>query len=345
VTPTSGLVTAVAPRRYASPLATRAVLSPNYTSGRYPEIEYVTHHTVVGSKESALAAFSSRTRQASSSYVIGLDGEVILVVPEWHSPWTNGTWTDPASNGTAVTMEMVDDGDPWNTVRTPAQYRSAALLTADVCSFYGIAKDRVFIRRHRESDGGMATDCCAGFDIDRVVRIVTGQEPLPQGEFTVGQYEDIMAGLDRIDSQQRNCAGSEVAYLWSKLLNQQHLWWVGADGDLYHASFDGSWHQEVVTSGLAPRAQVTATEVDDLQQLQLAARGADGRVCHAWGRTDVWTGWNVEWFGEPDGAPPVPGIDVDKLAQAIVERLPGAEPSADEIVAAFLVALNLQPAI
>lgn len=165
--------------RYASPLATRAVLSPNYTSGRYPAAQFITLHTVVGSLDSALSAFQSSARQASSSYVVGLDGEIVLVVPEWHSPWTNTTWLEPGGNGTAVTIEHEDDGNPNDSVRTPAQYGASALLVRDIAIENGIPLDRWHVRRHQESDGGISTACCDGLDADRIVRMAAGTEPLP----------------------------------------------------------------------------------------------------------------------------------------------------------------------
>jgi hypothetical protein len=96
----------------------------------------------------------------------------------------------------------------------------------------------------------------------------------------------------------------DIAYLDAHLeLGQQHVLYTDAKGQLIQLYYDetgGDWTSIVVATGLASRAPVTAKVVDNLRQVQLVARLADGRILHAW--APFGAGWTVESRGNPDGA-------------------------------------------
>jgi hypothetical protein len=95
----------------------------------------------------------------------------------------------------------------------------------------------------------------------------------------------------------------DIAYLDAHLeLGQQHVLYTDAKGQLIQLVYDesnGTWMSTVVATGLAPRAPVTARVVDNLHQVQVVARLADGRIMHA---VAAFGGsWTVESRGTPDG--------------------------------------------
>jgi hypothetical protein len=118
----------------------RWVPSPNYTPGRAGHnpnwstadpATWITLHTMVGTMAGTIAAFQSATRQASSTYAVGLDGSIVQFVHESDAPWTNGTMTGIGSNLDSVTIEG-EDGGNYNGPRTPAFYKAEAMLVADI---------------------------------------------------------------------------------------------------------------------------------------------------------------------------------------------------------------------
>ena len=86
----------------------KEILSPNYNPrGSYP-IERLTIHCVVGqlSAESVANMFKKPSRQASSNYIVGKDGEVVLCVKENCRAWTSGSG---ANDYRAITIETASD--------------------------------------------------------------------------------------------------------------------------------------------------------------------------------------------------------------------------------------------
>jgi GH25 family lysozyme M1 (1,4-beta-N-acetylmuramidase) len=121
----------------------------------------------------------------------------------------------------------------------------------------------------------------------------------------------------------------DLAYLDTHLeLGQQHVLYVDAKGRLIQMVYDeasGTWASLVLTTGLAPRAPVTARVVDSLKQVQLLARAADGRVMH--GCAAFGGSFQVELRGEADGGMPAPAPapaplpDIDALVMALAAAL------------------------
>ena len=95
-----------------SSLATRTILSPNYSIRKLPITKYTIHHVAVkgASAESVANGFLKPERQASANYIIGNDGEIICCVPEQYRAWTS----DNEDNDTqAITVEVCNStGEP-----------------------------------------------------------------------------------------------------------------------------------------------------------------------------------------------------------------------------------------
>lgn len=77
--------------------------------------------------------FASTSRQASSNYCIGYDGDVAMSVDEDDRAWTSASgWNDRQ----AITIECANNSD---SSLPDATYQALVRLCADVCTRYGIA--------------------------------------------------------------------------------------------------------------------------------------------------------------------------------------------------------------
>lgn len=157
--------------------------SPNFWTDRLGHDmsppSWVVLHTMVGSWQAAWSRFQQSSQLASSTYGVKLDGGVIQFVDEKDGPWTNGTSTGTGSNLESITIEHEDGGD-YNGPRTPALYRASALLVRDICQRYGIPIDRQHVIKHDECTGA-STACPDSLDVDGIVRMAAGTQPLPAG--------------------------------------------------------------------------------------------------------------------------------------------------------------------
>ena len=90
----------------------KKILSPNYTKGRSGKpIERITPHCIVGqvSAETCAGWFADPKRQASATYIIGKDGEIVNNVEEVNRPWTSSS---KANDDLAITIECASDTNP-----------------------------------------------------------------------------------------------------------------------------------------------------------------------------------------------------------------------------------------
>ena len=121
-----------------SSLASKSILSPNYNK-RTEKICKITPHHAAGvlTAESLAKIFSSKSRGASSNYVIGNDGKIILVVEESNRAWTSSSaWNDQR----AITIEVSNSKTGGNWPISDAAYNSLINLCVDICKRNGIDK-------------------------------------------------------------------------------------------------------------------------------------------------------------------------------------------------------------
>ena len=121
-----------------SPLATVKVMSPNHSGLRNHEIDTITIHCVVGqcSAKTIGEIFKPTSRQASSNYGIGKDGEIGLYVEEKNRSWCSSS---PSNDHRAVTIEVASDTTEPYAVNDKA-YSALIELVADICKRNGIKK-------------------------------------------------------------------------------------------------------------------------------------------------------------------------------------------------------------
>ena len=115
-----------------SELATLTMLSPNCRP-RTHAIDTVTiHHTAAAGVSAAAIgqSFLPEARKASANYGIGVDGQIVLIVPEDKRAITSSS---SANDNRAVTIEVANSagGPDWPV--SSASYTSLILLLTDVC--------------------------------------------------------------------------------------------------------------------------------------------------------------------------------------------------------------------
>lgn len=119
-----------------SPLVDYTLISPNRTKNRNHAIDTITIHCVVGqcSVKTLGNVFAPTSRQASSNYGIGFDGQVGMYCEEKDRSWC----TSSASNDhRAITIEVASDTKEPYAV-TEAAYNSLIDLVTDICKRNGI---------------------------------------------------------------------------------------------------------------------------------------------------------------------------------------------------------------
>ena len=114
-----------------SPLVRYAKMSPNHSGKRIHTIDRITPHCVVGQCDVGVLGemFSKASRQASSNYGIGADGQIGIFVEECNRSWCS---SDEANDQRAVTIECASDATEPYAMRD-AVYRSLIYLCADIC--------------------------------------------------------------------------------------------------------------------------------------------------------------------------------------------------------------------
>lgn len=121
-----------------SPLTSVTLLSPNHSGQRTHAIDTITIHCVVGQCTAKRIGeiFQPTSRQASSNYGIGYDGEIGLYVEEKNRSWCSSS---NANDQRAITIEVASDtSEPYAV--TSAAYSALIKLVADICKRNGIKK-------------------------------------------------------------------------------------------------------------------------------------------------------------------------------------------------------------
>ena len=124
-----------------SNLISGALMSPNHSYGRNHVIDRITPHYMCWytSAKTCCESFLPTSRQASSNYCIGKDGEIWLCVDEKNRAWTSGS---SYNDNRAITIECANYMDNANGHvygQLPnATWNSLVKLCADICIRNGI---------------------------------------------------------------------------------------------------------------------------------------------------------------------------------------------------------------
>lgn len=121
-----------------SNLVSYTKISPNKTSPRNHAIDTITIHCVVGqcSVETLGNIFAPTSREASSNYGIGNDGQIGMYVEEKDRSWCS---SNAANDNRAITIEVASDTKHPYAVNEKA-YAALLDLVTDICKRNGIKK-------------------------------------------------------------------------------------------------------------------------------------------------------------------------------------------------------------
>ena len=109
----------------------------NYTQGRDTAVNKITIHHMAGvmSAEQCGAIFQRPGRGGSSTYGIGVNGEIAGYVDEGNTPWTDSNW---ASNSRSITIENSNSATGGDWPVSDATLNSCIKLCADIAKRYGM---------------------------------------------------------------------------------------------------------------------------------------------------------------------------------------------------------------
>ena len=120
-----------------SSFTTKEILSPNFSTRTGKVLKFTPHHTaVVTSAENVAYSFQNPSREASSNYVIGNDGSIILSVPEEYRAWTSG---NAENDQQAITVEVCNSTGAPDWKVSDAALESLINLGVDICKRYGLS--------------------------------------------------------------------------------------------------------------------------------------------------------------------------------------------------------------
>lgn len=125
-----------------SPLINRTQIDPNYSSrvlnGKVCKITKITiHHAASAAGASAQSVINTLMRKdgASANYVIGNDGEIVLMVPEEYRAWTSNSRNNDA---VAVTIEVANLTREPNWEVSEVAFNRLIDLCVDICRRNGM---------------------------------------------------------------------------------------------------------------------------------------------------------------------------------------------------------------
>ena len=195
---------------------TEAVSLNGYTIGREDSKgpnHIVLHHAATTSLSGAINTLRGTNGAPTASYVVK-DNELVEMVPEQSSPWTNGRWT---SNMYSITFEMINEsqnGTIWNppSAQTMETTAWAMARAAQRWNFELPLEHGVNVFGHKEVSKS-ATACPGSLDIKAVVKRaneiiaanpVPKPEPEPVPPTPTVDVEQIAQHIDTIVSELSN---------------------------------------------------------------------------------------------------------------------------------------------
>ena len=115
----------------------KEILSPNYSTRKSAIQKFTIHHTaVVAPAENIAKNFQNPAREASSNYVIGGDGTLILCVPEQYRAWTSG---NADNDHQAITVEVCNSSGAPEWKVSDVALEAVINLGVDICQRYGLS--------------------------------------------------------------------------------------------------------------------------------------------------------------------------------------------------------------
>ena len=125
-------------------------ISSNNSGLRKYNVTRITPHVVVGEFDAVTVAgwFNNPNRKASSNYIIGKNGEVLLNVDEDNRAWTSGNYDN---DNRSITIECSSIKENHNALNDKV-YDKLVALCVDICKRYN-KKRVVYIKNKTALDG------------------------------------------------------------------------------------------------------------------------------------------------------------------------------------------------
>jgi N-acetyl-anhydromuramyl-L-alanine amidase AmpD len=146
----------------------------NYTASNRPStypVNLVVIHVTQETFSDTIDLFQDPAHAAAAHYVVrSADGAIDQCVREHDVAWHAGNW-DYNTRSIGIEHEGWVDDPSWFTT---AMYHASAALTAEICTKYGIPKDRDHIIGHYQVPGTDHTDPGPNWDWVRYIRLVNG---------------------------------------------------------------------------------------------------------------------------------------------------------------------------
>lgn len=123
-----------------SSLVKHKIMSPNrYHPRKYPITRITIHHMawILATSQQCGNSFKNPSRQASSNYGIGYDGDIALYVNEEDGAWTS---SDYDNDNRAVTIEVANSTGSPNWSVSNKSYKALINLVTDICKRNGKTK-------------------------------------------------------------------------------------------------------------------------------------------------------------------------------------------------------------
>lgn len=208
--------------------------------------------------------FASTSRQASSNYCIGYNGDIAMSVDENNRAWTSSSgWNDRQ----AITIECANASTTDSTI-SAATWDALVNLCADICTRYGITPSYDGTKNATFTEHRMfaSTDCPGAYMHARMNKLVADVKAKMAGSYS----SSTNSGSSGLDLGDMRYTGPKMISEWQrqlgtsvdgKLSNQSEynrknpLWSI--DSSCFDGSFNGSNGSSVVK---AAQAKVGVTQ-------------------------------------------------------------------------------------
>lgn len=135
-------------------------------------------HSTASNWDSALATLTrpNGERSVSSHFMIRKrDGHIVQMVDT-----ANRAWAQRNCNEQYWSIEHEDDADPYDSVRTPAQYAASGRLNAWLAEKGRYEPSEDTLPGHKTC---VNTACPAGLDLDKIIALTIGGDMIPRDEY------------------------------------------------------------------------------------------------------------------------------------------------------------------
>lgn len=220
-----------------SSLCTYTNLTNNCSSRSGQSIKKITPHYMAAHWTGKRCAdyFAETSRQASSNYCIGYDGDIAMSVDEYNRAWTSSSpWNDKQ----AITIEVAC-ASPSDSTISAAAWDALVNLCADICTRYSITPSYDGTKNATFTEHRMfaSTDCPGAYMHARMNKLVADVKAKMAGSYS--------------GSTSSNSSALDVDGWWGSATTKrlQEVLGTVADGEIWHQWSGNKSRLAACTSG------------------------------------------------------------------------------------------------